>query len=397
MKLNDYAGEVRISSEDAVSFVKAWFKPTDRICISALRSERTGGIDAVAQTMLAKDFIETTDDKNLESCIFDPEDGSRWNVYISVSPVKEDVQLRRRGTKSNVDYVPGVWADIDVQPGGFESQEAVLDWLDSLDLKPTVVCSSGSGGVHAYWRLKWSEQGDEKLVDAWWSYLDDAAGEDRAIDKLVDSTRILRLPGTVRFPKKDEVKNNKIGSVAILRMEDTRYSVEEIRSVSAEATAKKAAIRKQTIERDRERRMSIDEMAKNLISESSTGRWGLMQAISHVEDFVNDYMSWGDILIPHGWKFRREQQDGSKEWARPGQNARSAVTDYQGSPVMSLLSMSAATRMSDLLDAGIPLTKYRVLLRLEYDDNEEKMVLDMVDRMNKHNTLQEEDNVYQNI
>ena len=385
MKLDDYAGEVRISSEDAVAFVKTWFKPTDRICISALRSEGTGGVDAVAQTMTAREFIETTDDKALEAVIFDPEDGSRWNLYISVSPVKEDVQLRRRGTKSNVDYIPGVWADIDVQQGGFESEEVLLGWLDALALPPSIICSSGSSGVHAYWRLKWSEEGDEKLVDAWWSYLDDTAGEDRAIDKLVDSTRILRMPGSVRFPKKDERKNHKIGSVSIIKLTDNQYSIEEIRSVSAEATAKKAAIRKQTIERDKERRMSVDELAKSMIDRPEVGRWELLQAVSNVEDFVNDHLSWSDILTPHGWKFRRQQGDGSKEWARPGQNARSAVTDYQGSPVMSLLSMSPATRMSDLLDAGIPLTKYRVLLRLEYDDDEEKLIIDMVDQMKIYN------------
>lgn len=385
MKLDDYAGEVRISSEDAVAFVKTWFKPTDRICISALRSEGTGGVDAVAQTMTAREFIDTTDDKALEAVIFDPEDGSRWNLYISVSPVKEDVQLRRRGTKSNVDYIPGVWADIDVQQGGFESEEVLLGWLDALALPPSIICSSGSSGVHAYWRLKWSEQGDEKLVDAWWSYLDEAAGEDRAIDKLVDSTRILRMPGSVRFPKKDERKNHKIGSVSIIKLTDNQYSVEEVRAVSAEATAKKAAIRKQTIERDKERRMSVDELAAGLIHRPEVGRWELLQAVANVEDFVNDHMSWEDILKPHGWKLRRTQSDGSKEWARPGQNARSAVTDYQGSPVMSLLSMSPATRMSDLLDAAIPLTKYRVLLRLEYNDDEEKLVIDMIDHMKRYN------------
>ena len=131
--------------------------------------------------------------------------------------------------------------------------------------------------------------------------------------------------------------------------------------------------------------MSVDELAKSMIDRPEVGRWELLQAVSNVEDFVNDHLSWSDILTPHGWKFRRQQGDGSKEWARPGQNARSAVTDYQGSPVMSLLSMSPATRMSDLLDAGIPLTKYRVLLRLEYDDDEEKLIIDMVDQMKIYN------------
>lgn len=394
MKLNDLAGEVRISSEDAINFVQAWFKPDDKICISGLKAERTGGLDAVAQSMTAREFIDTTNDEALDSLIFD-EDGGRWNIYVSVSPIKDDVALRSRGTKSNVEYIPGVWADIDVQDGGFESQESILEWLDTLELEPTIIASSGSSGLHVYWRLRWDEQGDEKLVDAWWSYLDEMAG-DRSIDKLVDSTRILRLPGTVRFPKKDERKSNKIGAVQLLKVNDVRYSVARIRGVSADALAKKALVRKKTIQRDAERRMEVDEFARSLLSADSGNRWGLLQAVSTMEDYVNDNWDWAHILEPFGWKFRRTLYDGSKEWARPGQNDRSAVVDYADSytgvisPVMSLLSMSESTGLADLKDAGIPLTKYRVALRLHYDDDEQAMIQDLIEQQREQ--LQQESN-----
>lgn len=375
MKLSDYAGEVRISSNDAKNFVQSWFKADDKICISGLRSERSGSMDAVSQSMTAREFVATTDDKSLEDTVFG-EDGSNWNIYIQVCPIKEDVTLKQRGTKSNVDYVPGVWADLDVKEGGFASQEEILKWLNELDLLPTIVASSGSSGVHAYWKLRWDEKGNEALVDSWWSYLDEKAGE-RKIDKLVDITRILRLPGTIRFPKKEET-SGKLGSVSIISIHpERRYSVSEIQEVSADAMARKAAERKRTIAKIAERRAQVDEMARGLID--SSGRWGYLQAIAHVEDYVNENWQWAHILEPFGWKYRRTLSDGSKEWARPGQSDRSAVVDFEGSPVMSLLSMSEATGLADLKDAGVPLTKYTVALRLMFNDDEKRMTEYVVD------------------
>lgn len=378
MKLSDYAGEVRISSNDAKNFVQSWFKADDKICISGLRSERTGSMDAVSQSMTAREFVSTTDDQSLQDTVLG-EDGSKWNIYIQVCPIKEDVTLKQRGTKSNVDYVPGVWADLDVKEGGFSSQKEILDWLNGLELLPTIVCSSGSSGVHAYWKLRWDEKGNEALVDSWWSYLDEMAGE-RKIDKLIDITRILRLPGTIRFPKKEET-SGKLGAVSIIAIDpERRYSVTQVQEVSAEAMARKAAERKRTIQKIAERRAQVDEMARALIDTSS--RWGYLQAIAHVEDYVNENWQWANILEPHGWKYRRTLSDGSKEWARPGQSDRSAVVDFEGSPVMSLLSMSESTGLADLKDAGVPLTKYTVALRLMFNDDEAAMTQYVVDEQN---------------
>jgi hypothetical protein len=202
------------------------------------------------------------------------------------------------------------------------------------------------------------------------------AGE-RKIDKLVDITRILRLPGTIRFPKKEET-SGKLGSVSIISISpERRYSVSQIQEVSAEAMARKAAERKRTIAKIAERRAQVDEMARSLIDVDS--HWGYLQAIAHVEDYVNENWQWAHILEPHGWKYRRTLSDGSKEWARPGQSDRSAVVDYEGSPVMSLLSMSESTGLSDLKDAGVPLTKYTVALRLMFNDDEKAMTQYVID------------------
>jgi hypothetical protein len=93
-------------------------------------------------------------------------------------------------------------------------------------------------------------------------------------------------------------------------------------------------------------------------------------------------MSWAEILEPYGWTWQRELRDGSNEWARPGRDERSAVVDYEDSPVMSLLSMADETGLADLKDAGIPLTKYRVLWRLKFNDqDDDSMIKYLIKRM----------------
>lgn len=376
MKLSDLTGQVKISAHHANTFVSTWFEPMDKICVVGRKSEKTGNLDTVSQSMTAADFIKM-DDATLESLIFD-EDGNKWNLYLGVCPIKEDVSLTRRGTEANVDYVTGVWADIDIKAGGFESQQDILDFLFSLEIPPTITNGSGSGGVHAYWKLAPGERGDKELVERWWSYLDETAGE-RSIDKLVDLTRILRIPGTVYFPKANS--GSKVGVVEILYKIENTYTIEQIYAISEEAFKAKHEKRKRVIDKDKNRRMDMDNLAKDLLSGIGGNRWRMWRAISEMEDYVNQQVPWAEILEPHGWTWMRTLRDGSNEWARPGRNERSAVVDYEDSPVMSLLSSSDDTGLADLLDARIPLTKYRVLLRLKYGDNEEKMVTELADQV----------------
>jgi hypothetical protein len=365
MKLSDLTGQVQISAYHARTFISTWFDPEDKFVIVGRKTEKTGKHDTLSQSMLAKDFA-SMDDETLESMIFD-EDGSKWNLYFGVCPIKDDVEYNKRGTEDNIDHVTGVWADIDIKEKGFESQQDIIEFLYGLALQPTVVVGSGSGGVHAYWKLAPGEQGNKELVDRWWCYLDEAAGE-RKIDKLIDLTRILRMPGSVYFPKTGTT--SKVGKVEILYKIDQTYSIEELYTISAEAFKVNHERRKAVISSDANARLDMDSFARNALS-ASGNYWKLLRAISELEDFVNQQMSWAEILEPYGWTWQRTLRDGSNEWARPGRDERSAVVDFEDSPVMSLLSMADETGLSDLKDAGVPLTKFRVLRRLRFNDNED--------------------------
>ena len=376
MKLSDLTGEVKVSARHATTFVSTWFAPNDKIVVVGRKSEKTGNLDTVSQSMTAEEFQEI-DDEALYNLIFD-EEGNKWNLYIGVCPIKEDVTLTRRGTEDNIDYVTGVWGDLDVKEGGFQSQDEIFQFLYSLELPPTLVVGSGSGGVHAYWKLSEGERGNKELVERWWSYLDEQAGE-RKIDKVNDLTRILRIPGTVYFPKAGS--SSKVGSVEILFKLDNTYTVSQIKEISAEAFTIKHEKRKKLISEDANRRYDMDVLARSVMSELSDNKWTMWRAISELESYVNNRILWAEILEPHGWTWMRTLKDGSNEWARPGRSERSAVVDFEDSPVMSLLSSADETGLSDLKDAHIPITKYRAMLRLQFNDNEEAMVRYLIGRL----------------
>lgn len=376
MKLSDLTGKVKISAYHATTFVSTWFEPDDKIVVVGRKSEKTGNLDTVSQSMLASEFCTFTDE-DLESLIFD-EDGNKWNLYLGVCPIKEDVSLKKRGTEANIDYVTGVWADIDVKEKGFSSQDEIFQFLYGLALQPTIVVGSGSGGVHAYWKLAPGQRGTKELVERWWSYLDETAG-DKSIDKLVDLTRILRIPGTVYFPK--EKSGSKVGSVEILYKLPNTYTIDQITEVSDEAFKIKHEKRKKLISEDANRRMDMDVFARDMLAGLGGNRWKMWRAIAELENYVNERVSWAEILEPHGWKWMRTLREGSNEWARPGRSERSAVVDFEDSPVMSLLSSAEETGLADLKDAHIPITKYRAMLRLTFNDDEKTMVTHLIGRL----------------
>jgi hypothetical protein len=385
MRLADKRGEIEISADLAKQYVKAWFKPTDLITIVGRRSVPTGNFDTITQTVVAKEFLEHLDNDSLQSIVFDS-DGSSWNIYAGICPVKEELSIYRRGTKENIAYVPGLWADIDIKAGSFDTEQDIINWLHSLDLQPTMICGSGSGGIHAYWRAHWTEQFDENLVERWWSYLDEKAGENRHIDKLIDSTRMLRLPGTVHFPKLTSSSSDasrKLGMVKIIELTGITYGTQQVMDISEGAYLRRGERRKRLVGEDAQRRIDGDALAKSLLSGQKPGRWKLLRAIAYVEDIVNDTYSWDEILAPMGWTWMKELRDGSNEWARPGRSERSAVVDFEGSPVMSLLSTSLETGLADLKDAGIHLSKYRVLLRLHFNDDIDALISAVIGRNNQ--------------
>lgn len=385
MKLSDIRGETTLSSEKARTFVQTWFAPDDKISIVGIRSIKTGKMDTLSQSMLAKEFIaDIASDQLFASLIFDPEDGSSWNLYIGVCPIKEDVSLFRRGTEENIALVPGVWADIDVKDTGFKSEQMILDWLKTLPLRPTMTCGSGSGGVHAYWRYHWGQEGTKEMGERWWAFLDEEAGRVGAnIDKLIDTSRVLRIPGSLHFPKQTDSSSDasrKLGPVKLHDVSGITYDMQQIIDISTDAFERRKVKRAKLVAEDNERMLSMDSVARSMLSGHIKTKWKLFRAIAYIQDIVNDIYTWREILEPFGWTWLKEQRDGSWEIARPGRKERSAVVDFEDSPVMSLLSSSMESGLGDLKDAGIPLTRYRVLLRLHYNDDPMLLLNDVIAR-----------------
>lgn len=372
MKLSDYLGEMEVSSAEARLFLQTWFRPDDKICLVGRKSKKVGKYgNTLSQAIIAYESTKFTDD-TLKSLIFSEE--AQWNLYFGVGPIKDDVdiELMKRGKEENVKYLPGVWADIDVKEKGFTSQESILEFLSSLPLQPSIIVGSGSGGVHAYWKLRWDEDGDKELAERWWSYLDEEAGEDRKIDKLIDATRILRLPGSVYFPK--EGSGGKTASVKLIKCDPIQYSTQELTELSQAAYDVKNKKRERVLSDEYNQNLNLDLFAHNLMGGFGGNRWKMWRALSELEDYVNEHVTWDEILEPYGWTFLRTlSDDRGREVARPGRNERSAVVDYEDSPVMSLLSEAEETGLHDLKDSRVPLTKFRVYLRLHFSDQRLEM------------------------
>jgi hypothetical protein len=403
-------GDINIDASQAVTFIRSWFNPDDMISLVGRKSEKSGSLDTLSQFIPAKD-LNSLDNETLRSLVF--ADGDKWNLYFGAAPVKEAVTLFRRGTEDNISRLIGVWADIDVKEGGFSSQDEILSFLDTLALKPTIVVASGSGGIHAYWKLDENSsktgktrEANKELTLRWWAYIDDAAGEARKIDRLYDLTRIFRLPGSAYFAR--EGTGGKAGSVRLVQTNGYVYSAEQILSVSQEAHLKKEAERKRVATEDRKLREQTIGYAIRQVKLGNGYKfheyteWSDVLAFSEIEDYVNKSYTW-DFLRDYGWTFMRTLRDGSDEWARPGRKERSAVVNYREtdmeppSPVMSLLSMSEETGLLDLFDASVPLTKFRVLLRYKYKDDGLAMVEDMktevIDFMKAKEAVQKQDAV----
>lgn len=364
-----------VNPAQAVEFLTTWFEPGDLVNITCIRAVKSGSHNIVSQAEPLEELVRSIeeDPDSLKNVVWTPNSDIEWNVYYGVCPSKHKPKsIFRRGGLEVVDHVPGVWADIDIKEGGFSSQKEILEWVDTLACEPTMVIDSGSGGVHLYWKYDPTTiYRDESASEAWWAYLDFMAGTGKSIDKIQDLSRILRLPGTIRFAKHDDESSH---SVRILSNSGSKYSQRDMRNFSESYYEKKKERMRENLDKEDELTMSIE----SLEFPSSVKTWGssiLKTAL--LEEKVMEEYSWESILSPMGWTINRRLRDGSIEWTRPGEGAsgRSAVTDWEDSPhVMSLLSTDPHTGLSELKAIGTPLTKLRVMLRLWYSDDVEKMV-----------------------
>jgi len=160
--------------------------------------------------------------------------------------------------------------------------------------------------------------------------------------------------------------------VSLTKAENVTYPMIDFINASQKAWQSRLEDVHKTRAYDRNLKVSTDDYAKML----DGSKWQQLLAVASVEDYFNEHVTWTEILLQAGWTFTRIDSQHREEWARPGREGeKSACVNWPESPeMMSLLSTSYDTGLLDLLDANIALTKWRVSLRLNFNDDYQAMV-----------------------
>ena len=299
---------------------------------------------------------------------------TRWNLYMGVGIMAKKPTGptgRRKGGKKDIAYCPGVWIDLDVdKDDAFRDENHALDLLRYIDPLPTIVVATGTGGVHGYWKTSQplNPEHAEELTEMWWAHLERES--QTKIDRLTNCDRIMKLPGSIRWPKET---GEPPSAVRLL------YSTKG--TILASTLEKKARpawedYKKTIVERKERSRANRSEALKAI--SDLTGGWNRLLAMTNIEDEYNDTHAWQEILLPHGWQEIGHDGEGRTLWARPGVSKfalrKAAATDYGDSQAMSLFSDSPETGLLGLHEAEIPLTKYRVNIELNWNGDEAAFV-----------------------
>lgn len=311
---------------------------------------------------------------------------ARWNVYVGCSTYRQ-IPARGRGNRGDVLEVPGVWADLDVKPGTegyFQTEAELLEYVQRLPV-PTLEVASGSGGRHLYWLTNERMDGahGQNLLHAWLDYLRYWSGG-KTIENVQDSTRILRLAGTIRWPKIEGDTMDMPRAVELIR-EGPRYHGEELVTASedahAEAEETRRNVRVLLQRQDDERRSDLSSQGLRLEIYD-----GLVREFNKQQD-------WGAMLEQSGWTLVSDDRGGisrCRYWARPGKSAldgKSSSTDFMHedgnvSNVMSIYSNDPS--VADLwLNAGTTdmhgvCSKWHFALTRLYGGDEDRLIRDAV-------------------
>jgi hypothetical protein len=180
---------------------------------------------------------------------------ARWNVYTACS-VFGSVPEHGRGRETDVISVPGVWADLDVKVGSpqhFQTESQLLDFAALLP-KPTLDVSTGSGGHHLYWLFHSDERlnrdDGQRMLHKWRAYLMKQA-DGLAVDDVHDTTRVLRVAGTTRWPKLEEAVQRP--AHVILQDVGPRYPVANLELECHEAWQEYVQVRRARLAKEAER------------------------------------------------------------------------------------------------------------------------------------------------
>lgn len=363
------------SGEAAAQFIDAWFRETAPDALAGLTLMRAAG--GVRQTICLprSELAAELRASGIEALVH--AGGEPHNLYVNTGVLREKPASKRRGGKSNVAAVLGTWLDLDTKPGSFRDLEQAYSFVTSLGVPPTLMVETGSGGLHGYWRLpaggSLTVAEGERLGLAWWAHALEVA-DGIEIDKLCTADRLMRLPGSVRWPKKGEAS-----SVVRFRTDGSNESVPraELERVAGSALERLLEGRRVVQRVVAQSYGSAAELAAELQGRTGLGR---LAAFEDLIESYNEDTSWDDILEPHGWVHIGDDYDERRKWARPGGDGmKSATTDWPSSPhVLSLFSRAPETGLLELHDAGVVLTKWRVATQLDFNGNEAAMVRELL-------------------
>ncbi len=373
MSSNNPLTAVTPAPNEALEFLSMWFSDVSEdslVSIMRIQPHKAGALSIVKPFNEIREAIECS---GLDDLIW----GSGeivYDLYFGISTLKTVPPKGKRGGLKNVDKVSGVWIDLDVKEGSFSSQEEAEDLIRLAPLPPTAVVATGQGGTHAYWKFTHPVDCDtgRMLCTRWWALMSDLA-HPANIDKLCDPSRIMRLPGSIRWVKKD----TEVTSQCSLRFNsDRKYTKNQI----LDATELVWSAHEERIVRVRASVSKARDEAHQEVVSASGSRWNTLMKIASLEDDFNEDYSWSSILEPMGWTFLGTDDERRNLWSRPGDGVRkSAASDWQDSPhVLSLFSTSEDTGLSDLLDSGIVLTKYRVWVQLFWDGDEKSAIKELL-------------------
>ena len=360
-------GDRSVYPHQAVELISQWFDSMDTIVITGKEPPlqqlgprpRLQSVRITVKKFVEEMMSDSGEDKLAALC-------ADMDLYFAVAPVISGTRGPRL-KRADITALRGITLDLDVKEGAFASEEQGMEFLSSLAYHPSFMVGTGSGGIHAYWRFDRpvAVSEGEALIRAWWAYANEIAMENYGadIDRLIDSTRMLRVPGSLRYPK---TEGEVVSPVTMLGVTGVVVTPDQIREVTQDAVQR----RDEHVAQVRKTAKEVQEFVPTQIEGVSDSIWA--QAV--ISDDVSEWIQtipWSTILGQLGWTFILTDADGRDHWARPGSSAKSATVNWPESPnVMALHSTSRETGLADLHEAGVALTKQRVLLRLFFaDDN----------------------------
>lgn len=395
MKFSDKAGTISADPSHLHTFMNTWFEEGDSVCLVGMPAE---GYRKVMSQVHTREEILAFTEENIQSLTRVSDTGVRVNMYLAVNPISDPskIELYSRGSENNVESVYGCFIDFDVlnpnkSKNTFATKEDIYDLIDRLEYEPTIVVDNGiHGGVHAYWRFNRAVEVNRDIyraiITGWWAHVQSKT--DKMIDRLVDVTRISRMPSSVYWPKDggshDTVKvvsasGKRYDPLDIVKTSEVAYT-EHVNKLTALAREKNVDLERRLFEFIDSNAEESNEFVRKILNLHAHNRNIILTSL---ENHINNTTDWSDILEPYGWTHLRTDGHGANVWSRPGSSDKSAVTDFvhpdgNVSSVMSLFSSAEETGLSDLKEAGVLLTKLQVMLRLTYQDNVSEMLADLI-------------------